>query len=101
MIQDRIDWKSQLQGFYGSIVNDSRISTTHISLYMALVFLCINGDSLNEVAFTSHEIMPLAKIDSRATYHKCLRDLVEFGYIGYLPSYNPFLKNLAYLRNKQ
>ena len=33
--------------------------------------------------------MEVAKISGLATYHKCMKDLVEFGYIQYDPSYNP------------
>jgi hypothetical protein len=86
-----------LSGFYKAIAADCRISTTHISLYMAL-FQCWNENLFeNPVAFTSGEIMPMAKIDSRATYHKCLRDLVEYGYIRYTPSCNPFLKSMVWI----
>ncbi len=33
-----------------------------------------------------------------ATYHKCMKELVEYGYINYIPSYNPFLKSLVYIK---
>jgi hypothetical protein len=36
----------------------------------------------------SNEIMPIAKISSPATYLKCVRDLSDFGYIRYEPSFN-------------
>ncbi len=88
----------ELSGFYNAIADDPRIGATHISLYMAL-FQCWNLSGFeNAVSFTSQEIMPMAKIYSRATYHKCLQDLVDYGYIKYVPSCNPFLKNIAYLK---
>ena len=34
--------------------------------------------------------MRISKISSKATYHKCLRNLHDSGYINYQPSYNPF-----------
>jgi hypothetical protein len=34
--------------------------------------------------------MRISKISSKATYHKCLRNLHDLGYINYQPSYNPF-----------
>jgi len=40
--------------------------------------------------------MPMAKISSRATYHKCMNDLVAFGYVRYIPSYNPLLPNQVF-----
>lgn len=86
-----------LRAFYEAILKDVRIGATHISLYMALFHKWGLDHFENPIAFTSHEIMPLAKIDSRATYHKCLRDLVECGYIRYIPSCNPFLKSIVFL----
>jgi hypothetical protein len=86
-----------LSAFYDAISNDARIGATHISLYMALFHSWGLNNFQNPIAFTSQEIMPKAKIDSRATYHYCLRDLVECGYIRYVPSCNPFLKSLAFM----
>ena len=34
--------------------------------------------------------MRISKISSKATYHKCLKNLHALGYIDYQPSYNPF-----------
>jgi hypothetical protein len=34
--------------------------------------------------------MRISKISSKATYHKCLKNLHNLGYINYEPSYNPF-----------
>ncbi len=34
--------------------------------------------------------MRISKISSKATYHKCLKNLHSLGYINYEPSYNPF-----------
>lgn len=88
-----------LMAFYEALSKDARISATHISLYMALFHKWALDRYQSPVAFTSREIMPLAKIDSRATYHKCMRDLVECGYIRYFPSSNPFLKSVAFLES--
>lgn len=40
--------------------------------------------------------MLMAKISSRATYHKCMNDLVAFGYVRYIPSYNSLVPNQAF-----
>lgn len=85
-----------LSVFYEAISKDARIGATHISLYMALFQKWGVNKFQNPVSFSSHEVMPMAKIDSRATYHKCLQDLVEYGYLRYIPSCNPFLKSLAF-----
>lgn len=86
----------ELSVFYRAILDDCRISATHISLYMAL-FQCWNLNCFKcPVFFKSKTIMPMAKISSRATYHKCMNDLVAFGYVRYIASYNPLIPNQAF-----
>ena len=83
----------ELTSFYSAIKSDPRIGTTHISLYMALFqFYNLNRLS-NPILITRTAVMEVAKISGLATYHKCMKDLVEFGYIHYEPSYNPALNS--------
>lgn len=84
-----------LEPFYQAFLKDARIGPTHLSLFIALFQKWGKNNFQNPVFFSSQEIMPLAKIVSRATYHRCLRDLVECGYIRYFPSCNPFAKSLV------
>jgi replication initiation and membrane attachment protein DnaB len=87
----------ELTNFYSAIKGDHRIGTTHISLYMAL-FQFYNLNKLeNPIQITRAAVMEVAKISGLATYHKCMRDLVEYGYIQYEPSYNPSVSSLVYL----
>ncbi len=41
--------------------------------------------------------MEVSKISGLATYHKCIKDLNDFGYIKYNPSYDPAISSQAYL----
>ena len=84
-----MDEIKELTGFYSAIRDDNRISTTHISLYMALFQFYNLNQFRNPVEITRASVMDIAKISGFATYHKCIKDLVEFGYIQYLPSFNP------------
>ena len=87
----------ELTNFYSAVKNDNRIGTTHISLYMAL-FQFYNLNRLeNPIQITRTAVMEVAKISGLATYHKCMKDLVEFGYIQYEPSYNPAINSQVYL----
>ena len=87
----------ELTSFYSAIKSDPRIGTTHISLYMAL-FQFYNLNRLeNPIQITRTAVMEVAKINGSATYHKCMRDLVEFGYIEYQPSYNPSISSQVIL----
>ncbi|MDB5198721.1 MAG: Uncharacterized protein JWO92_684 [Chitinophagaceae bacterium] len=87
----------ELTSFYSAIKNDNRIGTTHISLYMALFQFYNLNNFCNPVYITRSLVMELAKISGLATYHKCIRDLNEFGYITYLPSYNPAIMSKVIL----
>lgn len=91
----------QLSEFYKSIQYDARIGVTHISIYMALFQYWNLNHFQNPVSITRNEVMQIAKINGRATYHKCIRELEEYGYIKYIPSFNPFLKSLVYMKNAE
>ena len=87
----------QLSGFFQKVAVDSRLNPTHVSLYMA-VFQFWNAERFqNPVSISRQELMRISKISAKATYHKCIKDLHNFGYIQYLPSYNPFKGSLVYL----
>ena len=73
--------------FFSQAQKDPRISVTHIGLFAALIRVFITGGMQNPFRAFSYQVMPIAKISSTATYHKCIRDLSDFGYINYLPSY--------------
>jgi len=69
---------------------DSRLNPSHISLYMAL-FQFWNHYHFKEKFFVQREeIMRLAKLGSKNTYHKCIKELDSWKYLKYLPSHNPF-----------
>lgn len=76
-----------LSDFFLAIENDGRISTTHISIFVALVEHRKKCDNVNPINVFSHQIMRIAKISAPTTYHRCVRDLSDFGYINYVPSF--------------
>jgi len=86
----------QLSAFYTAIEQDKRIGATHVSLYMALFQLWNLNLFQNPISITRQEVMPIAKINGRATYHKCMHELQEYGYIRYVSSFNPVLKSIVY-----
>ena len=87
----------QLTNFFSAIKEDPRIGTTHISLYMALFQFYNVNRFQNPIKITRTTVMEVAKISGLATYHKCMKDLVEFGYIQYEPSYNPSISSQVHL----
>ena len=88
---------SALTNFYKVIRDDNRITTTHISLYMALFELWNQNEFQNPVYIRRGTVMETAKISGLATFHKCIKDLHAFGYIRYLPSMNPAVSSRVFL----
>jgi hypothetical protein len=75
---------------------DQRLLATHISLYTAL-FVCWQRQGFAQpFSVNRKELMGFSKIASVATYHKCIKELDEFGYIHYQPSYHPKLGSQVY-----
>lgn len=92
-----MDDNEALFGFMEMIQDNPRIGPSHISLYMAILYTYRQQDSRIPISIFSRDLMKQAKIFGAATYHKCLQDLRECGYIRYVPSYNPVLGSLVYL----
>lgn len=76
-----------LSDFFKVIANDPRISITHIGIYMALLQYRDQMQTDNPICVFSYEIMRIAKISGCATYHKIIKQLSEYGYIRYEPSF--------------
>jgi len=89
-----VDLALVLYRFMDLVKEDPRIGPSHISLYLAIVNCCQIQEQLPVYAF-GRDLMKGAKISAVATYHKCMKDLKEFGYIEYVPSYNPVLGSLV------
>lgn len=79
--------KGILTRFLMSVAGNPKILASHVSLFSAILS-CKNTE--REVFNVSRSrLMRLSKLASTATYHKCLRDLIELGFLEYEPSYNP------------
>jgi hypothetical protein len=89
----------KLTAFFYSIKDDSRISPVHISLFMAIVQHWNENNCKNPICVFSRDLMQLAKISGVATYHRSIKELNEYGYIKYEPSYNHFVGSLIYIDN--
>jgi len=77
----------QLSDFFSAIAKDGRIGVTHIAVYSALLTYRVNNGCRNPIHVYSRDIMPLAKISASTTYHRCMKQLSEYGYIRYQPSF--------------
>ena len=85
-----VNYITHLNTVFQQFLDDNRLNPTHISLYMAL-FQVWNSTRFPEEFFVIRdEIMQQSKIGSKSTYHRCLKQLHNYGYIEYTPSHNPY-----------
>lgn len=86
-----------IEKMYASLLADRRLSVWHLSICTALVLLWCRNGFANSIPISRKALMELAHIHSIATYHKCIKQLQDFGYIRYEPSFNPFAKTVVHL----
>lgn len=82
--------------FYSAASGDVRIGPTHISLYMALLREWNLRSFETPLVISRNELMRVARI-GRKTYNKCMKELQAYGYITYLPSFNPVVQSRVWM----
>jgi len=71
-----------MREFVEKVKDDPRIGPWHISLFAAIVVRpCCNGF----YRVGRRGLVKTSKIRGKTTYYKCLRELVEYGYLEYWP----------------
>lgn len=81
------------------ITNDARLNVWHISLLVAIVVLAYRQNENHNIRVSRSKLMSLSHIDTAPTYHKYFKQLQEFGYIKYTPSYHPAYRSTIKLLN--
>ncbi len=95
-----MNYIKHLTGFFERVVKDKTLNPTHISLYVALFQFWNFNRFKNPISISRDEVMRISKISSKATYHKCLKNLhSSLGYIDYQPSFNPFKGSQVFMLN--
>ena len=90
-----------LASFFDKASVDNRLNPTHVSMFVSIFQFWNINHYVNPISITRRELMKVSKINSKATYHKCMRELNEYGYLKYLPSYNSYKGSLIYFFNFQ
>lgn len=96
-----MNYIKHLAGFFDRVAGDERLNPTHVSMYVSLFQFWNASRFQNPISISRNELMKVSKISAKATYHKCMKELNDFGYLQYRPSYNPFKGSLVYLFNFQ
>lgn len=87
---ENINYIKHLNGVFLLFSKDGRLNPTHISIYVALFQFWNNYHFPKDFYVNRDELMQFAKIGSKTTYHKCIKELHHWKYIVYEPSHNPF-----------
>ena len=96
-----MNYIKHLAGFFDRVASDERLNPTHVSMYVSLFQFWNASRFQNPISISRNELMKVSKISAKATYHKCMKELNDFGYLKYMPSYNPFKGSLVHLFNFQ
>ncbi len=96
-----MNYIKHLAGFFDRVSTDERLNPTHVSMYVSLFQFWNANRFQNPISISRNELMKVSKISSKATYHKCMKELNEWQYLKYKPSYNPFKGSLVFLFNLQ
>ena len=90
-----MNYIKHLNAAFREIYSDDRLHSGHIGLYMAL-FIYWNLHRFADGFYANRiEIMKMAKIGSRTTYHRLIKELAEWEYIEYLPTQDPNRKTMV------
>lgn len=86
---ENVNYIKHLNTVFERFNNDERIKQGHITLYLAF-FQKWNREFFKKTLTINRElVMDCAKIKSKTTYHNYLKDLNEWEYLKYYPSYHP------------
>ena len=96
-----MDRLQELVTFTHGLASDIRLKPTHISLCLALCHAWVRSNFQNIFQVSRRKLMAASRIQSRATYHKIMKELQVFGYVKYTPSYHPLKgSSVALLQRK-
>ena len=84
-----VNYITHLNAVFEKFNNDDRIKQGHITLYLAF-FQKWNREFFKKTLTINRQfIMERAKFKSKTTYHNYLKDLNDWGYLNYFPSFHP------------
>lgn len=85
-----------LLNFLSVIEVDPRITKSHISVYISLWKKWMDSGQEGPLSVFRSDVIDLCKISSCNSYHKTIKQLHEFGYIRYEPSFDHYKGSIVY-----
>jgi len=92
-----VNYIKLLAGFFEKVSEDDRLNPSHVSMYVSLFQMWNANRFVSPISISRSLVMKVCKISSNATYHKCIKELHQVGYLTYSPSYNPYKGSLVFL----
>lgn len=89
-----VNYILHMNGLYIRLYEDDRLNPNQVSVYFALFKYWNLNRFQNPFSVARYEIMKLSKVKSTTTYSKCIKSLMEYGYLIYQPSTNPYKGSL-------
>lgn len=96
-MKQNVNYISHHKNIHIKMIEDTSITSIHISLYNALFLIWNECGFDTELSINRNDVMKLSKIGSANTYTKGLKMLDKLGYIKYIPSYNPLIGSIVNL----
>ena len=85
-----INYIKHLNAVFERFAKDNKLNPSHISLYIGLFQIWNYNRFPEEFYVHRQQVMQYAKIGSKTTYHRCIKELDAWKYLKYNPSHNPF-----------
>nr|WP_199156124.1 hypothetical protein [Pedobacter sp. ASV2] len=92
---DTINWLE----FLIQITEDQRLNPWHIALITAIIKIAYLQHEETIIRVSRSKIMYHSHIRTLTTYHKYFKELQNFGYIKYIPSYHPGYRSTLEILN--
>ena len=82
-------------------MDDPILNVWHLAILTAILSLGFRQGERHKIKVSRSKIMALSHINTLPTYHKYFKQLQEFGYIKYYPSYHPGYRSEVELIGKR
>lgn len=96
-----MDTNRLLMLFLDRAKEDARIGPMHLGLFAAILYLRSSQGAGAFIEMRARELMPVAKIGGSRSYHRWIRQLHEYGYLRYEPSFDPEKPSRVYLESEK
>lgn len=90
-----------IMNYLSICLDDPKLNVWHLAILTAILNLGYRQGEGLRVKVNRRSIMMLSHINTLPTYHKYFKELQNFGYIKYMPSYHPDSRSKVELIKKR